>query len=62
MNAEVGPKLTKACVPDLVQHDLAMISATAGVLVRVARIDNCRVESKPDVPIDLIVLYERFLI
>ena len=60
--AEVGPKLTKACVPDVFQHVLANIAATEGILVRVARVEISRVESKPDVPIDRIVLFERFLI
>ena len=62
LKSEVGPNLAKVCVPELVQHDLANISATAGMLVRIARIDISRVESKPDVPIDFVVLYERFLI
>lgn len=62
LKTEVALKLAKACVPDLAQHDLANTSVTASLLVRVARIEICRIEAKPDVPIDLVVLYERFLI
>ena len=62
LTAEVGPKLTKTCVPDVFQHVLANIAATESILVRVARVDISRVELKPDVPIDIVLLYERFLI
>lgn len=62
ITAEVGPKLAKVSVPDLVHNGLANLSAVTGILVIVSRVDGRCIESKPDLPIDLIVLFERFLV
>jgi len=62
LTAEIGLKLAKVSIPEIVQNDLANISAVSCILVRISRIDIDRFELKPDVPIDLIVLFERFLI
>ncbi len=61
LTADVGPKLTKVCVPDLVQLELADLSATAAIVMHVAHKDLSRIDFTPE-PVDLILLYERFLI
>lgn len=62
LTAEIGPKLTKVCLPDAVQLDLANIAAASSIQLRIVPVGVSCVESKPDVPIDIVLLYERFLI
>lgn len=61
LTVEIGPKLTKVSLPDGFSN-LANLATAAGNLVRDVSIDISRVQSKPDVPIDIVLVYERFLI
>lgn len=62
LTAEIGPKLTKVCLPDVVQLDLATITAASSIQLHSVPVGLSCVESKPDVPIDIVLLFERFLI
>ena len=62
MQGEVGPSLKKVCVPELTQIDLAVIVPLVNRIDRLAFVDQNILDTGPPLPIDIVVLYERFLI